>query len=303
MQQRSSVRSLLVPGKRRTLNRDGILLAWFGPWILFVIVLATSVFRIRYDNPGLVDVVFACALISSLIPWYMGVKSHEHPARIPTWFYYLAAACAGGVFFGWIFGGYTYAAYMRPYFDWQGLNVYPPKPHTNVDGIDPASKGQAVIDAGVIFFAPGTYVDRSKALSFRNVNQFCVAPITGPNQTGNYDFWAVGKDCCDGVSTQFHCGDIGDPTARSGLRLLRDIDRPYFRLATQQAEAKFGISALHPIFLTWTTDADRAMERWYSEGNAHFWRLVGVGFCVSLFMTVLAAIVFSRVGSLPKVPQ
>jgi hypothetical protein len=301
--QQASARSLLVPGKRRTLNRDGILLAWVGPWLLFTLLLSFSVFRVRYDNPGLADVVQFVGLLVTVVPLYLGIREHEHPTRTPTWYYYLAMACLTSVLAAWILGGYTYMSYMRPFFDWEGLNVYPPRPHLAGVGIDPASKGQAVIDAGVIFFGPGTHVDRSKAVAFRNVNQYCVAPIAGPNQTGNFDFWAVGKDCCDGVSTQFHCGDIGDPSARSGLRLLRDIDRPFFRLATQQAEAKFGITALHPIFLTWTSDADSAMDMWYSEGVAHFLRLVGVSCCVSLLFSVLAAILFSRVGHLPKLPQ
>ena len=58
------------------------------------------------------------------------------------------------------------------------------------------------------------------------LNTLCTAENTpnprqvnsGVPETGTYDFWAVGKNCCGDPVGVFRCGDWHNPAARSGPR-------------------------------------------------------------------------------------
>merc|ERR1719443_992372 len=115
------------------------------------------------------------------------------------------------------------------------MNSYP--------SVNPATKrGQQMMDSGRVYFAPGTALDVKKSMGFKNHDTYCVAPITnGCDKLPTYDFWAVGVNCCNGASTAFRCGDFNNPHARSGLRVIREDQHPFFRLAVKQAEAAYNI--------------------------------------------------------------
>ena len=51
------------------------------------------------------------------------------------------------------------------------------------------------------------------------------------------------------------------------VRLTNDEDHPYYRLAVQQAEVKFGIKAVHPLFFTWSRDPEHVAAQ-YGEDVA-----------------------------------
>lgn len=96
--------------------------------------------------------------------------------------------------------------------------------------------GQNLMDAGTVYFAEGSSIDVGKGWHFMSdqawhgVHNYCVAPIVkgGAPMTGTYDFWAIGKDCCASSSSDFRCGEFDNGMARSGLRLLDDISRPFY---------------------------------------------------------------------------
>ncbi|CAK0824554.1 unnamed protein product, partial [Prorocentrum cordatum] len=57
-------------------------------------------------------------------------------------------------------------------------------------------------------------------------------------ESGSVDFWAVGMDCCNQTSGEFWCGQVSNPRARAGMRMLRDDSRPFYALAVQVWAAK-----------------------------------------------------------------
>merc|ERR1719237_1068493 len=128
------------------------------------------------------------------------------------------------------------------------------------------------MDSGIVTFAEGTHIDRSKSMSFKSDRVYCVAPITLGTQTSPvYDFWAVGVDCCsDGVQPDLAQGGTANPVStcpgwnernmHSGMRLMDSSARAFYRQAVQQAEAAHKIRAFHPLFFTWVLDGHAELD-------------------------------------------
>eukprot|EP00913_Durusdinium_trenchii_P009404 g8838.t2 len=151
---------------------------------------------------------------------------------------------------------------------------------------------------------------------FKNDDTYCVAPIIlGKDQMASYDFWAVGVNCCPGQSPDFRCGEYNNAHARAGLRLMSDVERPFYRLAVQQAEAaynirtkppicpkqcvwwshQFGLSRTeHPMFFHWVQDPVALTNEWISDGHRFVFKSMGVFFVFNFFCVSCAIIVFSK---------
>ena len=95
-----------------------------------------------------------------------------------------------------------------------------------------ASKGfcegvQAAKDAGVVSFAVGSTVDRSRSVGFQSSsgNLICVAPVVDvsmrPGTPAN--LFAYGINCCKHRGS-FNCDDAGNPAARYGMVLPEPSD-------------------------------------------------------------------------------
>merc|ERR1719401_3051346 len=99
-------------------------------------------------------------------------------------------------------------------------------------------------------------------MGFKDKNMYCVAPIvTGSAIPATYDFWVVGKNCCSpppvpGVGRSYHCGAFNQPKTTAATRLVDNQARPFYRMAVQQAEARYNIRANHPLFFTWGINGD-----------------------------------------------
>jgi len=284
-----------VGGSRRRLNVLAMILCLLIPWALFTGVYWVLSFSLRYGQPaiawGLVGVAALCVLLAGCCALQSTFKKVVgDPTREPNWYMFFFMSMVIAFLLAVVCGQYNFQMNLQPFYDMENLG--------NFTNIDPSRiRGQQVMDAGQITFSAGTRLDLSKSMGFKSENVYCVAPITMPSETpAQYDFWAVGTDCCSGSSADFHCKNFNDPGAIGALRETQDMNRAMYRLAVQQAEATYHIKATHPLFFIWTHDPAAEMEGFRGAGTT--WFLAGVfgHFVFQAFLVAVASIAFSKMG-------
>jgi hypothetical protein len=194
------------------------------------------------------------------------------------------AICAWcGLIAGFCLGERSYWQYTTNIYSYRDLVSY-------VDVSPSKDNGQSYMDSGHVYFHEHSYVLRQKFNKFRNGDTYCVAPIVagrftaqpGTNantmngfvlpESGTYDWWAVGTNCCDGTeAANFTCGSVNNPLARSGMRLLSDTQRPYYLLAVQEWSATYGLPVKHPLFFTWVKDPLETEDEFDQAADQHLW--------------------------------
>lgn len=295
--------AFFVKGQRQRLNIVPVCQCLLLPWLFFCGIYAVMSFNLHYSKPTLcvvivgiggllVLVVGAFAGTAALKKW-RGRRDGE-PPKVPSWTVFMFISILAAWSLGVVLGNLNFGANFQPFYDYKNLNVH--------WGIDPATTpGQELMDAGRFYFTNRSVLDLRRSMGFRNLDTYCVAPVTVKSKDNtleplaSYDFWAVGIGCCEGNTADFHCGQFNDPRAHQGLRLLRDDQRSFFRLAVQQAEATYGIRAKHPLFFTWTRDCEAEMDTFREDGYKFFmigmlgffgWQTVCVGAAVYGFIRV-----------------
>lgn len=207
-----------------------------------------------------------------------------------------AVGCWAAVVLALWLGEQNYSWHIFSFYSYQDLADY--------INIDPSEdKGQSFMDSGQVYFKEASYVAVDEFVAFKSEATFCVAPILsedalqpsapaskalGQNFPNVVDFWAVGLNCCNQETGEYHCGAVGDKTARSGLRLLRDDVRPFYALAVQEWEAKkcpedtntakgyAKASPLicprsgHPLFFHWVADPLLEVDLFYEKAMSMF---------------------------------
>mmetsp|Transcript_19038 Transcript_19038/g.41014 ORF Transcript_19038/g.41014 Transcript_19038/m.41014 type:complete len:343 (+) Transcript_19038:78-1106(+) len=267
--------------QRTRLNAVSMFQALVFPWVFFCLIYALMSFRLRYTNPalcwglatGAVVLVGLHALYLAYLAWQRRRAIGITAPKAPTWFTFLNASFLLSWTLGVILGSQNFGLNMSPYFDYIGLNEY-------VDVNPSKQPPQEVMDGSRFQFVNNSVVDVRKAMGFRNLDTYCVAPIALRSPQGlvenavNYNYWAVGLDCCSKALGDFHCGDVDVPSAHDGLRVLREDHRSFFRLAVQQAEAAYSVRAEHPVFVYWSRNATAEMNFFQEEGYKYY--LVGM---------------------------
>lgn len=178
-----------------------------------------------------------------------------------------------------------------------------------------AVSGKQVQDAGIVNFAPGVTVDRSKGSCMMHVegHTYCVAPISSQGQlvgsaTGFHDFFAVGVDCCtcpgqdlDVGSEDFHCGAWDNPYAIGGVRSL-DVERgAQYQQAVEAWKATYAMDASHPLFFDWVYDAVNSWRYlWHEAMHIIALSILAAALVLSATCCILAKVLqsFKRSGSL-----
>jgi hypothetical protein len=269
------------------------------PPLIFILIYACLSFSFRH-NLGLamssyfwVESHVASRFLSFMIGPAVGIffavcllgmgygrLKRGRPART---FLALGFCCLVASLFAWILGDGNYWQYMASYYDINDLDTY-----VNVD--PSTERGQSFMDGGQVYFKESSYVAVENANAFRNNGIYCVAPIVrqplanqGSNEqvnvggtfdmpnSGTFDFWAVGVNCCDPTGMAFKCGDVGHQYARAGLRLIRDDQRAFFYMAVQEWAAKYGLPTKHPLFFYWVIDPLQTVTATHLKGMWNFY--------------------------------
>jgi hypothetical protein len=274
-----------VKVRRKSLGTTHWLLALVAllvPTLIFAIVMATSALSIHYTSTSIVYVVDVLAFLVVCVfgaLYYINYVNDKDSSWFALTFLMTGIAIAVAI----PLGSLVYKNSTRPYLDTVALNVY-----TNVDPT--TTGGNEMMDAGQVTFVPSAVVDGEHSMGFVNFITYCVAPITIPSAVSEgtiYDFWAVGTDCCSGgLSGNFACGSVSNASAHSGLRLLDESERNYYRLAVQQATLAYGLRAVHPVFFEWVDDPATALQVVHSRAHQRLWQSVAVFFFVDLLLVI-----------------
>jgi hypothetical protein len=276
--------SAFGPSRPRRINLGLLFVHLFTPWFLFCVLYSITSFRIHYKAPGYARLSLLVGVAIAAMQGILASRAKQQQ----SWYTYGAFSCAAATILAAIAGDLNFTYNMQPLYTIEDLNVYP--------SINPAQKkGAQLMDAGRIYFAKGTGLDMKRAMGFKNFELFCVAPIVhGSGKMASYDFWAVGKDCCSSVASDFRCGEFNNPQARAGLRLLSDDERPYYKLAVQQAEAAYGIKSTHPLFFHWMQDPMSATTDYHDAGVHYFFVGMMAHFAFNGFCVAASVFIFTR---------
>jgi len=287
---------------RNRVNTIPIIGAILVPSTVFAAIFACMSFSIHYNRP-LTTLLCVCTsfVIIVLIGMFTYVSTSKSEASwCPFFFVTLLLAWTLGV----VAGDLNFAFNMEPFYNIESLSFYPE--------VDPLkASGQMLMDAGRMVFTPNSHLDLTKSMGFKKEDVYCVAPVSTPLTSAvngshngshqgslqtpkNYDFWAVGMNCCSGNNPDFRCPYFNDAEARGGLRLMEDDQRAFFRLAVQQAEATYKIKAAHPIFLHWLPDPLGAPQANQQHGFQRYVQGVLTFLSAQCFCVAVATLIFAK---------
>jgi hypothetical protein len=253
------------------------------PTLIFIFTFLLLSFNVRFSAKAVAFVGALVLFAACLAFGAMAVLAAMGKVTgNPVWLGILCVYSLGAWTFAFIDGNMTYHNNMDPYYQLQTMNVY--------ETVNPStSEGNQYMDAGVINFAEGSWIDRMYTMAFINDDVYCVAPIKFETEAQKtYDYWAVGTNCCSKHLFNFNCGMWNNPAARSGIRVMNDKDRSFFRLAVEQASAAYDIPTHHPVFVQWVqspTDQILGMEE---EAYKALYLGTFYTFFCTLFFTFLA---------------
>lgn len=249
--------------QRRRFNNVAIVQAILIPWLFFVAVLWLLSSEVRYYYPSQSYFLIGCGLliIVALLAkgaiarrkmileaqdqYMMGV-SHE-----PTWLFFLAISCLIAWAVAIVLGNYTFATTTSKYHGINDMQV--------INDVNPTLLGKAYMDASILNFKNGSFIEQKYSIGFKDSDVYCVAPLGfGDYPLATYSFWAVGVNCCDPFGGKFWCSPQAAMATDGfiGIRLLNDAQRPLYRLAIKQAVAEYRLQEpANPIFVTAKMDA------------------------------------------------
>jgi hypothetical protein len=297
-------------GKKKSMQRSkmtmtGTCVNLFLPWLIFTLVSADMTFSFHYNSPvicwllAIVGVLVALA-IGGLAAKKMQELFSGSASSYPIWLVFLFVTSLLAAVSGIVIGELDYWENMQPYYDIQSLNEYrlvnPQRNH-----------GKQIMDAGLVTFVNNATLDLTKAYKFEDLDEYCVAPVSmrSSGSIGSiakldyYDFWVVGLNCCRSNLTKYtdyRCGSFQSTSARQGLRLMSEDQRPFYKLAVEQAIASHKIKSTYPVFFYWTEDAAADLKSYAQYGYRYFILAVCCAFGLQLLLLLWTSFFVSKFG-------
>jgi len=284
--------TLFAPGHRMRMNVLPMFLNIFIPWAIFIYCFSICGLYLMYSQPIMawlcVSLIFGVWLIFALLAFCARRYDPD-----PTWFTFLSILAGICALWGILAGLENLATYESAYY-----TITEMKDTKDINPI--TTKGENVMDAGIMNFVPSTAFNTNMTWHFKKGTMYCVAPLTSATGTvplsQTYDFWAVGQDCCSVASSDFRCGSWGLVSAHMGLRIVDQELEKYYRLAVQQAEALYDINAPRPIFLKWTADPLGEVQSLKAQSFKNFMVNSASNLIFCIFAVTMASARFAFLG-------
>lgn len=262
-----------------------------GPWLLFMWVLLLGVCLRHYSNDtalALTGFLYFGSLLM-IYTWYSGKR--WGPVSLLS----LGLLCLLAVFLGHMLGYVGWSNSWRQYW-WMQTGQWFPRTRA---GTPAGSRA----DAAVLHFndvsgtTNGTSVDDSRAIGYKDVNFYCVAPILSPDVADatliRVNYWAVGINCCQELGS-FTCDDSRDSRGSYGVVMLQDgfpcpgCNANQFRAAVTKAESVHGlVSVPDALFVRWVINPETVRVRLLLDGLLFLFVAATIGafvFCVLGFL-------------------
>jgi uncharacterized membrane protein YidH (DUF202 family) len=278
------------------LNYIGILISWFVPCLVFTVLYALESGQTNYNSHSTVSTCFVVSFLAALVFLFLAFDSwqrvkkqaedgDDHLGAEPMWYLFLAVTILIATVSAYIVGLLNYNNNMRIYEEYANFNTYQSVNVANTSGFQ-------MMDGGIVTFSDAS-IDFTLQMAFKDSTTYCVAPIVNSETSlSYYDFWIVGKDCCE--NSQFTCGDVFVKGTNSGLRLLDDSARAFYRLAVQQAEGTHDIKAPHPIFYTWQHDAVSYVDNLRLSALSYWVEGVCIFIAFQTFIVISTTLFFAK---------
>lgn len=222
------------------------------------------------------------------------------------WLWWFGAVWIQATVVGLIVGFFLYFRYLAYFWKYEETRTY-----NNVTAAEDAS---AFGDGSIFVFTEEVRLDTMRSVGFKSRwtgETFCVAPLVDAtmSQANEIQYWAVGQDCC-AARAEFFCGDAGDFTTHSALRILEpeDVVRPFMRWAVRGAnypkyleavrlqEATYSTkSSPTPTLIMWSKDPVAAKDAFFDDA-----RDICIRVSLAYFAVVLVALYFVAWRLIPK---
>lgn len=276
------------PLKKRRMNTVSICLNIFCPWVLFCALYGLLSFSLHYRYPTATWLLVAFAAlmviyVGSYAFWAWRKQKTQPEKQEPTWVIFLFLTMTLAWAFGVFLGDLNYYSNLDFYYEITTLNSYP-KVNPSQD------QGEQFMDAGRVFFSGQSQIDLTRAIGYKDVNMYCVAPVTDNPRVllSSYDFWVVGVNCCTGAPGDFKCGQYKNGKARAGVRLMNDQKLKFYYQALRQAESMFTIKSDFPLFFEWVEDPNAEINQAMYRGFNFFLLGIFTYFAFNLACVALA---------------
>jgi hypothetical protein len=269
------------------MSARGVLVSILLPCVLFAAMLYSFSFTMHYKTPVFTWIVAAIGFLVVGVPAQAAASGTSEVLKPKT-----AQVLVLTTLLSWslsiALGQSNYLYNMQAYYNLNDLNEYRGVNVSHMSGIHS-------MDAGIVQFTRGHRIDSSLAIGFKNDYLYCVAPITNGNEKlRNYDYWAVGENCCSGEVGDFHCGDYKFGRSPAGLRVLHPTEIQFYDLAVHRAAATYKIEARHPVFLYWTADPQNAVESFRDHGRRFFIQSAFAFLVFEVFVVCLQFVMFAK---------